>query len=212
MEMQQHPLAKKTGTTTVGVMCKDAAVLVTEKKATLGAAVDSKVARKVYRINENIGLTTAGSVGDIQQIVRYMRAETAIFKLQTNRQIKVRAAGVLLANILQGSKYYPYMGLFIMGGHDERGPQIFSIDPFGGLIEGDGYYAAGSGMDFAMGVMEEGFREGMKTDEGVKIGLRAVRAATKRYVFSGGDGFWVAIIDSKGYRELSKEEIDAHFK
>lgn len=213
MEMQSpSQLGKKTGTTTVAVTCRDAAILVTEKKATLGNIVDSKEARKVYKITDRLGLTTAGSVGDIQAVVRYMRAETAIFKLQSKKEMHVRAAAVLMANILQGSKYYPYMGLFLMGGHDEKGSQIFSLDPMGGLIEGDGFYSAGSGMDFAMGVLEEGYKDGMKADEGIKLALRAVRAATRRDVFSGGNGFWVAVIDSKGYRELSNEEIEAHMK
>lgn len=208
----QNVQARKTGTTTVGVACVDGAVLVTEKKATLGNVVDSKEARKVYKINELFGVTTAGSVGDVQAIVRYMRAETALYRLQTRKSLRVRAGAVLMANILQGSKYFPYLGLFLVGGHDDRGPQIFSVDPFGGLIEGDRFYAAGSGMDFAMGVLEEGFKDNMKLEEGIRLALRSVRAATKRDVFSGGDGFWVAVIDDKGYRELSKEDIDRHLK
>ncbi|MFQ6010458.1 MAG: proteasome subunit beta, partial [Candidatus Aenigmatarchaeota archaeon] len=61
---------KKTGTTTVGLICKDGVVLAAEKKATIGYMIDSKVARKIYKLDDHIGMTIAGSVGDALSLVR----------------------------------------------------------------------------------------------------------------------------------------------
>ncbi|HDI02731.1 MAG TPA: archaeal proteasome endopeptidase complex subunit beta [Candidatus Aenigmarchaeota archaeon] len=200
---------KKTGTTTVGLVYDGdggGVVLGSEKKATMGYLVDSIKARKIYPIDERIGITTAGNVGDIQTIVRYLKAESNIYRLQKGERISTRALTILLANILQGSKYFPYLGQFIIGGYDESGPKIFSLDPFGGVVEGDNYYATGSGSPVAFGVLEDQYREGMKRDEAVKLVIKAITAATKRDIASGGE-VAIAVIDKNGYRELSEKEI-----
>ena len=56
------------GTTTVGIVFKDGVVLATERRATMGNMIASKKAKKVYQIADRIGMTTAGGVGDAQQI------------------------------------------------------------------------------------------------------------------------------------------------
>ncbi len=200
---------KKTGTTTVGVIYQgetSGVVLGSEKKATMGYLVDSIKARKIYPIDERMGITTAGNVGDIQTIVRYLKAEANIYRLQRDKQISVRAMTSLLANILQGNKYFPYLGQFVIGGYDEKGPQVFSLDPFGGIVEGDDYYATGSGSPIAFGVLEDQYRKNLKKKEAMKLVLKAITAATRRDIASGGE-VAIAVVDQNGYKELSEEEV-----
>jgi len=200
---------KKTGTTTVGLIYQAGSggvVLGSEKKATMGYLIDSKKARKIYSIDNRIGITTAGSVGDVQTIVRYMRAEANIYKFQKGKQLSVRALTTLLANILQGNKYFPFLGQFIVGGYDEKGPHIFSLDPVGGIVENDKFYSTGSGSPMAFGVLEDGFKEKLNKEESIKLVVRAIKAAIKRDIGSGGS-IAIAVIDENGYKELSEEEI-----
>ncbi len=201
--------AKKTGTTTVGLIYEGdskGVVLGSEKKATMGYLVDSIKARKIYSVDERIGITTAGNVGDIQTIVRYLRAEANMYSLQRDKKMSVRALTTLLANILQGNKYFPFMGQFVIGGYDEKGPQVFSLDPFGGIIEGDGYYATGSGSPIAFGVLEDRYKNNLKKQEAIKLVAKAVTAAKRRDIASGGE-VAIAVIDENGYKELSDKEI-----
>jgi proteasome beta subunit len=202
-------MEKKTGTTTVGLVCRDCSILVAEKRATLGYLVESKEAKKIYKIDSHLGITTAGSVGDVQTIVRYLQAEANIYKYQKGKEMPVRAAVVLLANILQSSKIVPFLGQFIIAGFDENGPSVFSLDPVGGIGEGDKYYSTGSGSPIAFGVLEDLFKDNMSMEDGIKVGLKAVRAATKRDI-SSGDGITVAVIDKRGFRELTKSEVDKY--
>jgi len=81
----------KTGTTTLGIIAKNSVVIAAEKKATIGYMVDSKVARKVYRLDDHIGLTIAGSVGDAMAMVRILKAQFKLFKLERG-PISVKAA------------------------------------------------------------------------------------------------------------------------
>ncbi|MBI4017808.1 MAG: proteasome subunit beta [Candidatus Aenigmarchaeota archaeon] len=205
-------LEKRTGTTNVVVTYAGGVVLGAEKKVTMGYLVDGTHTRKVFQIDEHIGMTVAGSVGDVQTIVRYMRAETKLYKLQRGERIGVRSAATLLANILQGSKYYPYMGQFTLGGFDAKGAQVFGLDPVGGIVDSEDYMTAGSGMPYALGVLEDQYKRTLTREQTTALTIRALRAATKRDAASGGDGFTIAIIDEKGYRELTDKEIESYNK
>lgn len=202
--MEENTL--KTGTTTLGIICKDAVVIATEKKATMGYLVESKEAQKMYKLDDHIGLTIAGSVGDAQAIVRIMRAQFKLYKLERG-PITVKAAATLMSNILQGSKYYPYMNMFLLAGYDSRGPQVFSIDAIGGSSTKDKFYSTGSGSPFAYGVLEAEFKENISKEDAVALAIRAIKSAVERDIASGGKGFAVAIIDKDGYKELADKEI-----
>jgi proteasome beta subunit len=81
---------------------------------------------------------------------------------------------------------------------------VFSIDPFGSLTE-EKVVSTGSGSPVAYGILEDKFREGAAVKEMLPVIVKAVNAAMKRDAASG-DSFNVAVIDSKGYRELGEKE------
>ena len=201
----------KTGTTTVGIICRDGVVLAAEKKATMGYTIDSKVSRKVYQLDNHIGMTIAGSVGDAMAIVRLMRAQLKLFSLERG-PMTVKAAAALLENILQGNKYYPYMNMFILGGFDVNGPQIWSLDPVGGGSNLDKYYSTGSGSPFALGALEAEYDENITVVEGAALAIRVIKVAIERDIGSGGRGFTVAMITKDGYKELNEAEIKSYAK
>ena len=188
----------KKGTTTVGLIAKDAVIVGADMKSTIGYMVDSKVARKVYQLDDHIAMTIAGSVGDALALVRILKAQFKLFKLERG-PITVKAAANLLSNILQGTRYYPYMAMMIIGGVDRRGAHVFSVDPVGGA-ERDTYTATGSGSPIAYGILEDGFKENMTKEEALQLGVRAVKSARKRDIFSGGDKILAAVIDEKGFK------------
>ncbi|MBI2583983.1 MAG: archaeal proteasome endopeptidase complex subunit beta [Candidatus Aenigmarchaeota archaeon] len=201
---------KETGTTTLGIVCRDCLVLATESKSTMGYLVASKTAQKIYEIDDKIAITTAGGVGDTQSIVRMMKAEIALYKTTRRSEFTVRAAAALLSNILQSSRYYPLMAMLLVGGHDSSGFHLYSVDPLGGS-EPDNYSSTGSGSPFAYGVLENEYRENMSRDDAVRAAIKAVHAARERDIGSGGE-IVVAIITKDGIGHLSRSEIDNIYK
>lgn len=195
----------KTGTTTVGVICDGAVVLGAEMKATMGYLVASKVAEKILQVDDHIGMTIAGSVGDAQTLDRYIKAELKLYKLREERRIPVKAAATLVSNILYSRSYFPYIVQLVIGGYDDR-PTMFSLAPDGSVMEEKEYFSTGSGSPMAFGVLEDGYRKGMKVEEAKKLVVRAIKAAVQRDIASGGSGINVAVIDSKGFRMVSEEE------
>jgi len=198
-------MEEKKGTTTIGLIAKDAVVLAAEQKSTMGYMIDSKVAQKIFQLDGHIGLTIAGSVGDALAIVRLLKAQLKLFKLERG-PITVKAAATLLSNILQGSKYFPYMNQFILAGYDKE-PSVYSMDPLGGFDVKDKFYSTGSGSPFAYGTLEAEFKENMTVDDAVALVVKAIRTAIERDIGSGGKEIQVAVIDKNGYRELSKQDL-----
>jgi len=198
-------MEEKKGTTTIGLIAKDAVVLAAEQKSTMGYLVDSKVAQKIYPLDNHIGLTIAGSVGDALAMVRLLKAQFKLYKLERG-PITLKAAATLLSNILQGSKYFPYINQFILAGFDSEAG-VYSFDPFGGFDVKDKFYSTGSGSPFAYGVLEAEFKENMVVDEAVVLVVKAIKCAIERDIGSGGKEIQVAVIDKSGYRELSKQDL-----
>ncbi len=198
------------GTTTIGLVCKDGVVLATERRATAGNVISNKQTQKLFKIDQNIGITIAGLVGDAQVLARYLRAEVSLYRLRRSAPLTAEGAATLLANILNGNRFYPYYAWLILGGVDGRGNHVFSVDPAGGCIE-DRFVSVGSGSYFAYGLLEEGYSRDMSTSDGVDLALRGLTAAMKRDSASG-DGYLVHIISPKEYRELTEDEINKRLK
>ena len=119
--------------------------------------------------------------------------------------MSVKAASTLMANILSGRTYFPYWVQLVIGGVDDSGGHVYSLDAAGGSIE-DEYVATGSGSPYVYGVLEDHFKSGMSTSEGADLVIRAITAAMARDSASG-NGIEVAIIDKKGFNLLSEEEV-----
>ena len=198
------------GTTTIGMVCKDGVVLATERRATAGTLISNKQTQKLFKIDENIGITIAGLVGDAQVLARYLKAEVSLYRLRRSAPLSAEGAATLLANILSGNRYYPYYAWLILGGTDAKGGHIFSVDPAGGCIE-DRFVSVGSGSPFAYGIVEEGYSRDMSSSDAVDLALRGLTAAMKRDSASG-DGYLAHVISAKEYRELSDDEINKRLK
>lgn len=199
---EEKPEIRKTGTTTVGMICRDGAILAAEKKSTLGYLVASKESEKILPVEDHIALTIAGASGDAQALARYLRAELKLFAIQNQRKISVKGASALLANILQSGRwsYMPYMVQLIIAGYDESGPAIFSLDAIGSVEAERKFFSTGSGSPMALGVLEDNYRDGMSVEESTKLALRAIKAAIERDIGSGGKAIDVAIITKDGVK------------
>ncbi len=204
--------ALHTGTTTVGIIVKDAVVMATERRATMDHFIAHKEAKglKLNQIDTHAAMTVAGLVGDAQVLVRYMSAELELYRLQRRVNMPIQAAATLLSNMLNQSKFYPYMVQLLVGGYDKK-PHLFSVDAAGGSIE-DEYCSTGSGSPFVYGVLENGFRRDMSVDEGIELAIRGITAAKARDSASGGL-IDVAVIDkTNGFKRLSDEEVIERIK
>jgi proteasome beta subunit len=195
----------KTGTTTLGIVCKEGVVIATETRATMGTLIAHKNTKKLYQIDEHLALATAGLVGDIQVLARYLNAEANLYRLKRDVKMPVESAATLMSNILNQRKFYPYYAQLVLGGFDNSGGHVYSLDAAGGAIP-DKYTAGGSGSPYVFGVLEDAYRDDLTTAQGVDIAIRAITAAKERDSASGGK-INIAVITKDGFKELPEEEI-----
>jgi len=195
------------GTTTVGVLCDGGVVLASESRATMGNFIASSTAKKIYQVDDLIGLTTAGVVGDAQSLVRMVQVEARLYRMQRGEPMTVKAMTAMLSNILSSRRYYPYMVQLILGGVDRNGPKIFSLDAVGGLIEERRIVSTGSGSPTAYGVLEALYKPGISIDDGTVLAARAIKNAMKRDSASG-DKIELVRITKEGYEEVGELKVE----
>lgn len=187
----------KTGTTTVGLICKDAVVLGTDRRATMSYFVASKTAEKLHKIQDHLFMTIAGSVADAQFLVDILKAETYIYQLKREKKIPVRTAGKMLSNLLYQNKMFPYqVGLILGGVTSSEGPILLNIGAYGSILP-DKFIAVGSGQNFSYGVLEAKYKDDLSIDEGKEIIKKAVTSSIIRDMASG-NGIDIVIIKENG--------------
>ena len=197
---------KLKGTTTLAVKCVDGVIMATDTRATmLPGFVAHKKVKKVYQITRNIGMTIAGVPAEALNLLDILRANASIYTLQRKRETSVKTVANLASQVLFSQRYYPYAVQVIVGGCDTEGFHLYSLDPFGSVIEDD-MISTGSGSPIAYGVLESGYDKRMNLKEGLVLAADAIRSAMKRNVYTG-DSFDIATITvDKGYTELSEKE------
>ncbi|HUV80468.1 MAG TPA: archaeal proteasome endopeptidase complex subunit beta [Candidatus Bathyarchaeia archaeon] len=196
----------KKGTTTVGLICDGGVVLASEKRATMGSFIASKAAKKIYQVDDRLGITTAGIVGDAQALIRMMSVEGKLYKIRRGEPMTVNAMATLMSNVLNGQRFYPYIVQLLLGGMDRNGAHIFSIDPLGGNTEEKEVAATGSGSPIAYGVLEDRYSKDMSLEAGTALAIQALYSAISRDSASGGEIEVVVITEDK-YETLSEERI-----
>ena len=185
----------KTGTTTVGIATTDGVVVGTDRRASLGGRfVSNKHVTKVEQVHPTAVLTLVGSVGGAQSFVRTIRSETNLYEQRRGEPMSVRALATLAGNFARGG---PFVAINpILGGVDEEGSHVFSIDPAGGVLEDD-YTVTGSGMQLAHGALEGAYDPDLSLEESQVLAARAVHAASERDTGSG-NGFVLATVTAEG--------------
>jgi proteasome beta subunit len=187
------------GATTIGVVCTDGVILASEKRVTYGYLVVSKGVKKVFKITDQIGAACAGLVGDMQILTREVEAQANLFSMDVGRRISVKSAAKLMSVILFNRRYTPLITQTIVGGLDEEGPALYVLDVLGSLIP-DKYAVVGSGTEIAIGVLEEGYKEGLSIEKAKALVTRAIKSAISRDAMSG-DGIDFLVITKEGITE-----------
>ncbi|MFC7129409.1 proteasome endopeptidase complex subunit beta [Haloferax chudinovii] len=184
----------KTGTTTVGIKTEDGVVLATDMRASMGYMVSSKDVQKVEEIHPTGALTIAGSVSAAQSLISSLRAEVRLYEARRGENMSMQALSTLVGNFLRSGGFYVVQP--ILGGVDETGPHIYSIDPAGSILEEE-YTVTGSGSQYALGVLEQEFEDGLSIEEAKQVATKAIRSAVERDLASG-NGINIAVVTEDG--------------
>ncbi|MFB6079963.1 MAG: archaeal proteasome endopeptidase complex subunit beta [Haloferacaceae archaeon] len=194
----------KTGTTTVGLATDDGVVLATDMRASAGMMVSSKDVQKVEEIHPTGALTIAGSVSAAQSLIRSLRAEVRLYETRRGEDMSMQALSTLTSNFLRSGAFFIVAPL--LGGVDEEGAHVYSLDPLGGMTEED-YAVSGSGSQYALGVLEREYDEVASVADARTVAARAIDSAVERDLASG-NGINVAEVTGEGVEIERYKEFD----
>lgn len=204
---QEEKMKALKGTTTIGLTYQNGVILAADKRASAGHVVASKTAKKIKPVTENIAITISGSVAGAKILHKWLKAQISGLSIQAERDVKVSAVANLTSTILHSNfrRLVPFQVHFLIGGREEGDGRLFFLDHTGSLQEDD-YVASGSGSTVALGILEREYKQGMKKNKAMKTILNALSHSIKRDTFTG-DGTDIGVIDEKGFKLLSIDEI-----
>ena len=200
----------KTGTTTIGIVCKDGIVLAADRRVTMGYMIVGKKFEKIILLNNDIAITVAGTVSDVQLLSKIIKAQLSLDAIRRNKKPSVKEAANLLGGLVYNNirKFSVIPGItgFLMGGRDERGYHLYIIEVDGSVMEYDDYFSDGSGSVFALGVLESSYNKEINLDEGIKLAIKALNAALQRDIASGS-GYDIVTISKDGAKKVLEKEL-----
>ena len=144
----------KTGTTIIGIVCKDGIVMASDRQITAGNIVVGKTYQKTIPINDYLLMSFTGSVSDAQRIAKILPAELKLKELRSKTRPSVKEAANLLSSITYSGIRQPSMMPQIVGnlvgGFDSDGTcELYTIEPAGSVLKVEDYDANfGSGIPY----------------------------------------------------------------
>ncbi|MDS0258448.1 archaeal proteasome endopeptidase complex subunit beta [Haloarcula sp. S1CR25-12] len=192
---QDTEKVNKTGTTTIGITTSEGVVIATDMRASLGGRfVSNKNVQKVEEIHPTAALTLVGSVGGAQSFIRSLRAEVNLYEARRGENMSMQALSTLAGNFARGGPFFAINP--ILGGVDDDGHHVYSIDPAGGVMQDD-YTVTGSGLTVAYGTLEDRYEDDMTNEEAKEVAAAAINAAAERDTGSG-NGVYLADVTAEG--------------
>lgn len=179
----------KTGTTTMGIVCKEGIVLAADRRVTAGTMIANMKFHKIMEVTDKMAVTMAGTVSDVQLLIKLLKAELRLKRITTAQDPTVKSSANLLAGMVYSNirkmSMVPGISHFLFGGADQTGNHLYDIYPDGSITEVNDFIASGSGSVFVLGVLEAEYKPGLSIDDGVKLAETALRAALRRDSASG---------------------------
>jgi proteasome beta subunit len=201
----------KTGTCTVGLVCKDGLILAADQRISGGDGLIMGKIKKLLKLNDATVVTTAGNVSDIQFIVRLAKAELGLKRIKSKTMPSIKEAANLFASLCYENirKFSTVVGIshFIMGGKDTGGFALYDITPDGSVVEEKKFATSGAyGSIIGLGLLDNEWKPNMTLEEGKKLAIKVISTAVKRDA-TVGEGIDIVVIDKNGVGEIKEEKI-----
>lgn len=214
-----------TGTTIVGICCREGVVLGSDTRSTGGSVVMDKDVLKLHFIAPSIRCCAAGTSADCEYLCNEAQRAVALDDIENqaagdfqelgNVRVAVESIMRSLSKVVNG-RGKPPSAVFLLGGFDRRGAQLYQIEdtrtpvrlPFGAL---------GSGSLDALAVLENSCRQykvdisgnwlDMSIEEATNVVRKAVQAGILNDLGSGSHVDLCCIEGQHGKVRQWREEL-----
>jgi proteasome beta subunit len=173
-------------TTIIGIKTTEGVVLASDKRASKGFFIGSKIVQKISKIDDSLAIAIAGQLSDAEHLIKVAAAERKIIELRRGFPLSVKESSRLIANLAYSGlrSYQPYYVELLVAGVDSSGSHV-NVADMSGAITNEDYAASGSGAPIAYGVLESLYNKNITNEEAKEIARKAVFAAMERDPGSG---------------------------
>ena len=165
--------AVNRGSTTIGIKTPGFALLSSHIKPTKPLV---EPAEKVFTIDEHIGATGSGYIGDILQLIDEIQLAAQKHRLTYESPIDVNSLAKHLSSYLHNYTIYavrPQAASIIIAGIDQTGVQMYQVDPSGTFFRGAGF-AIGQYSDIALDVIQKEYTIEMDVEQAIQLSNKAI--------------------------------------
>ena len=173
-------------TTIVGIKTNEGVVLGSDRRASKGFFIGSKITQKIAKVDDTLAIAIAGQLSDAEYLIRVAKAERKLLELRRGFPLTVKESSRLIANLAYSGlkSYQPYFVELLVAGVDDNGGHIYAADMSGAITTED-FASSGSGSPIAYGVLESVYHKNITNEEAKEIATKAVAAAMERDPGSG---------------------------
>src|SRR6056297_2175892 len=208
----------KTGTTILGIVCKDGVVMASDRQVSLGQSiVGKKNFQKTMLATPYLAISVCGTASDAQRLVKLISAELKLKELRSKTRPTIKQAANLAAtmsfsNIRQPSMIPSTVGL-LMAGFDKDGKvELYTIGMDGTVDIVEDYDASvGSGMPYVLGLLERQYKKDLTVEEGIELAKESLKSSTQRDTASGY-GLDVFAITEDEIKRVVSQTIEPNYK
>lgn len=206
----------KTGTSIVGIVCKDGIVLAGDRQGTVGTIAINKDERKIMKINDYLVFAGAGVASDIEMLRKLVRAELRLKELKSKQRPTIKEGanliGMLVYQNIRQMSMIPFIAGTLVAGYNEDGSfELFTIEPAGTVTKVKNYDAnLSSGMPFIIGLLERRYNKDIVVKQGIELAAECIKASTQR---DTGSGFGIDVfsITKEGIKQVVEQEIKPNY-
>jgi proteasome beta subunit len=207
----------KSGTTIIGIVCKEGVVMASDRRATGGGIILSKNTQKTVKINDYLVVSGTGNASDIEMQKKIIAAELKLKELKSKKRPSVKEAANLIGMITYKSIRQPTMipsivGTLVGGLNEDGTAELYTVEPAGTAMKVEDFDANfGSGMPYVLGLLERQYKNDLTLKEGVELAIESLKSSTQRDTGSG-NGIDVFTISKKEIKHEIAQEINPEYK
>jgi len=211
--------AIKLGSTVIGISTSEGVVLVVEKRIT-SPLMEPSTIEKIAEVDKHIGLASSGLTADSKTLIDRARLESQNHWFTYNEKMSVESVAQAVSNLAirfgdsdddeDGAMSRPFGVALLFAGCDEKGPQLYHMDPSGTYVQYEAR-AIGSGSEGAQQTLAEMYNKSMGLKEATKTALTILKQVMEEKL--NAINVEVAVVTpTTTFRMLSKDEVEEAIK
>jgi proteasome alpha subunit len=202
--------AVKRGSASVGIRTPEGVVLAAERR-TRSPLMERDSVEKLHKIDDHIGIASAGHVADARQLIDVSRRQSQVNQLRYGEPVGVETLTKHVTDHIQqytqtgGAR--PFGVALLVGGVEHDGtPRLYETDPSGTPYEWKAVAIGGNREDIQR-KLEGDYETGLTLDDGIDLALQSLAEATDDGFPREGIAVSTIPTETGRYESLAQDEI-----